>query len=200
MSPRDRTEKPASNGWTPEVLGLLEDWRNRANASQRCYYLMAERLRHRNYQLGIPVVVVSTVIGTTVFATLQRTPNTTVRLIVGSIAVLAAALAGLQTFLRSSELAVQHGATADWYASIRRDIEQQLATPVGLRRDAREVLDAIRKEMNRAATKAPELNETLWVPIARQYGVKDPPLPLRHHFIPAVSGGLRRAHAGLDRS
>ena len=82
----------ASAGWTDRVDALLRDWRNRAYAAQTAYYKQAGRFRSANYALGIPVVIATTVVGTTIFADLDRDP----RMLTRALSVLAAILAKLQ--------------------------------------------------------------------------------------------------------
>src|SRR2546425_703297 len=76
------------------------------------------------------------------------------RLLIGSISVLAAVLAGVQTFLKFSERAEQHALAADWLAAVRRDIDLMRATPEPLRGDPREALTSLRKEINKIAQNA----------------------------------------------
>lgn len=170
-------EKSASM-WTARTEQLLQDWRNRVYAAQSAYYLMADRHRRWNYLLGVPVVVVSTLVGTAIFTELEKLPQFGMygRVVVGSVSLLAAVLASLQTFLRFAESATLHGAAADWYAAIRRDIEELLALPPELRGGPKERLASIRREMNKAGQKSPELSERLWARVARRFGVKEPPL------------------------
>jgi hypothetical protein len=156
---------------------LLRDWRNRVYAAQAGYYEMAERLRRRNYWLGIPVVIVSSMVGTAVFADWGN--DGTYKWWVGSVSILAAVLASLQTFLKFGENANLHGVAADWFAAIRRDIEEIQALPAHLRGNPKTCLDAIRHEINRAGQKSPELSEALWRKVARRFGVEEPPPPLR---------------------
>jgi conflict system pore-forming effector with SLATT domain len=159
--------------WTPKIEQLLQDWRNRVYAAQAAYYQEAERLRRRQYQLGIPTVIVSSLVGTAVFADLDKV--TTLRWVVGSVSILAAVLASLQTFLKFGENATLHGVAADWFAAIRREIEELLVLPVDLRGNPKSCLDAIRQEINKAGQKSPELRETLWSRIARRFAVEEPP-------------------------
>ncbi len=163
--------KPAA--WTDEVEQLLQQWRNRTYAAQAAYYEEAERLRRRNYQLGIPVVIVSSLVGTAVFADWGEVP--VYKWWVGSVSIFAAVLASLQTFLKFGENASLHGAAADWFAAIRRDIEEQLALPQDLRDPPKQCLDGIRQEMNKAGQKSPELSERLWARVAKRFDVKEPP-------------------------
>jgi len=163
--------------WTPQIDQLLGEWRHRVYAAQTAYYEEAERLRHRNYQLGIPVVIVSSLVGTALFADLGK--EATFRWWVGGISILAAVLASLQTFMKFGENATLHGMAADWFAAIRRDIEETLAMPVALRGNPKECLDSIRQEMNKAGQKSPELGERLWRKTARRFGVEEPPCIVR---------------------
>lgn len=157
--------------WTPKIEKLLQDWHRRVYAAQTAYYEEAERFRRRNYQLGIPVVIISSLVGTAVFSEVKPTD----RWLVGSVSILAAVLASLQTFLKFGENATLHGAAADWFAAIRRDIEQTLALPPNMRGKPKACLDNVRQEMNKAGQKSPELGERLWKRIARRFGVEEPP-------------------------
>lgn len=159
--------------WTPKIEQLLQDWRNRVYAAQAAYYHEAERPRRRQLQLGIPVVIVSSLVGTAVFADWAKEPI--LKWGVGGISILAAVLASLQTFLKFGENATLHGVAADWFAAIRREIEETLALPLDLRGNPKACLDAIRQEINKAGQKSPELRETLWCRIARRFAVEEPP-------------------------
>jgi hypothetical protein len=168
-------KEPRESAWTDEIEQLLRDWRNRAYACQTGYYIMADRFRRWNYLLGIPVVVFSSIVGTTIFASLKDDVGIPVRVTVGSISILAAVLASLQTFLRFAESASLHAGGGAWYSAIRRDIESTLALPRELRGDPKVCVDSIRKEMNKVAQKSPELNERLWASLAKRFSVNEPP-------------------------
>jgi len=152
---------------------LLQDWRTRVYAAQSAYYETAEQLHRQNYWLGIPVIVVSSVVGTAVFADWSK--EGVLKWAVGSVSIAAAILASLQTFLKFGENATLHGAAADWFAAIRRDIDEVLALPAELRGHPKHCLDMIRQEINRAGQKSPELSERLWRRTARRFGVSEPP-------------------------
>jgi hypothetical protein len=162
--------------WSDHVGMLLDDWRKRCYAAQSAHYASADRFRLLNYVVGVPAVIFASIVGTALFAGLEKdSPQT---LVVASASILAAVLAGLQTFLRFAERAGQHATAADWYSSIRRDIEQILHLPVELRGSAKECLDRIRKEMNRVGQDAPELSVRAWQREAKRHKVKEPLAPL----------------------
>lgn len=171
---KDGNEGADAGAWTPKVEQLLQEWHKRVYAAQTAYYDEAERFRRRNYQLGIPVVILSSLVGTAVFSA-----DNLNKLLVGSVSILAAVMASLQTFLKFGENATLHGSAADWFSAIRRDIEEVLALPTHLRGKPKVCLDSIRQEMNRAGQKSPELSEHLWRRVARKFGVEEPPGALR---------------------
>jgi hypothetical protein len=165
---------PSSHGdsWTPELEQLLATWHRRMDACQHAYYLEAERYKRWHFWLGVPAVIFSTVVGTAVFATLEnQAVAISARVIIALVSIAAAVLAGLQTFLRLSETAAAHAQAGDWYAAIKRDIEQLRALRRDERGSAKTCTDTLRKEMNKASQKSPELRESLWMDIAKRYGI-----------------------------
>ena len=158
--------------WSVSVTELLDDWHNRVYAAQSAHYASADLFRRLNYLVGIPAVVFSSVVGTAIFAGLEKDSRRAV--LVASASIVAAVLAGLQTFLRFPERASEHAIAGDWYSAIRRDIEQTLHLPVEGRGPAKECLERIRKEMNRAGQDAPELSVRFWKREAKRFGVKEP--------------------------
>jgi hypothetical protein len=171
--------------WTDEETQLAHDWGQRAVAAQHAHYYLAAGLKKRNLALGIPVVIFTTVVGTSLFASMASTssdPSTGsaiglpgwARFAIGTISILAAVLAAIQTFLRFAERAERHAQAADWYASIRREIEELLALPAHKRGDPKKVLDGLRKELNKAGQIYPEIGEKTWHRVAHLYGVEQP--------------------------
>jgi hypothetical protein len=166
----DRTG--ASFPWNADIETLLEEWRLRAWAAQMAHYRIASRLRTYNVWLGLPVVIFTTAVGTSLFASLNEDrPSVLVRAIVGGISVLAAILAAVQTFFNFSARADRHVLAADWYASIRRKIEEEVRIPRKYRGDPKEFMDGVRKEMNTVGSQFPEIGDRLWTEVAGDFGL-----------------------------
>jgi hypothetical protein len=148
--------------WTEQVLSLLRDWQRRAAISQEAHYARATRLADYNIWFGVPVVALATFVGTSVFATLQEDVRIELRILVGSVSVLAAVLASLQTFLRFQERAEKHRASAELWAAIRREIDQMLALHpdyLADRSDPKEYLDDLRRRMDEVSAQSLEIGE-----------------------------------------
>lgn len=85
----------------------------------------------------------------------------------------AAILAALQTFLRFGERAEKHVVAADWYAAVRRDIDQLLVLSAEERGTPKSCFDRIRKDMSKVGQQSPEIGDRLWKVMAKKYGVRD---------------------------
>jgi len=140
---------------------LLENWLRRARECQYGHYAAASTLSSRNYWLGIPVVILTSLVGTSVFATLQHEVDIRFKIATGLVSVLAAVLASLQTFLRVSEKAEKHRAAGATYGAVAREIEQGLNVP-GSSDKEKEFLDNLRDRMDTLAKEAPEIPEYVW--------------------------------------
>ena len=138
---------------------LLEIWYRRLRESQFCHYESAKALERMNCWLGIPSVILSTVIGTSIFATLNESVNIRVQILLGLVSVVAAVLTGLQTFLRFSERSEKHRAVAARYGALRREIEE---ITLGEDRIPRELIAPLRESMDRLAEEAPNVSEGVW--------------------------------------
>jgi len=138
---------------------LLQDWYRRAREAQFAHYEAAKPLSSANYKLGIPVAALSGLVGTSIFATLQKQPDLGFKISVGIISVLAAVLSSLQTFLRLSERAEKHRAVAVRYGALRRELETAIAKggpyDDGLVQGLREKVDSISSE-------SPEIPDRVW--------------------------------------
>ncbi|MBW3668966.1 MAG: SLATT domain-containing protein [Actinobacteria bacterium] len=163
-------------GWTKETEALLREWATRTAIAKTAHFQLVELFRRRYTELGVPVVVLSSIVGTGLFATLSEDAvSRPLRALAGVISVLAAVVAGLQTFLRYGERAEKHMVAADWYAAVNRRINQLLALPPDQRPEAAKCLDDVRKEMARIGQQSPEIGQKRWDQIAADFGLAEVP-------------------------
>ena len=106
---------------------MLEDWLFGARVRSVAHDKAVEYYSRLNRFLGIPAIMVTAMVGTTIFATLSEAPTKPVLVAVGSLSIMAAVLTSLQTFLGYSALAEKHKTAADKFSDIRREIEAILA-------------------------------------------------------------------------
>jgi len=108
---------------------LLSIWYRRAEACHKSHLLASHRYSRYNYFIGIPTIVFTAVVGTSVFASLSTTSKQVPALVtvaVGAISIAAAILSSLQTFLGFSERADRHRDAGVKYGMIGRLMELML--------------------------------------------------------------------------
>jgi hypothetical protein len=109
---------------TDDRHSLVGQWLNGLRIQHIAQSRAAARCERRNRIQGTLVVILTTLVGTSIFATLERTPATGWRVLAGLVSAAAAVLAALQTFLRYGELAELHKTAAQRYGRLRRELEQ----------------------------------------------------------------------------
>lgn len=146
--------------WNHRLEKLSASWLNQALVSKTLHYASHQRYIRLHYALGIPVVVVTATIGTAIFASLGNASDNRLQIFSGSISIVAAVLAALQTFLRCSERSEQHRMAAARYGIIAREIEYTLALSCSQRGDPSTIVERWRANFESLAEQSPTIPHT----------------------------------------
>jgi hypothetical protein len=142
---------------------LLLRWLRNCLRAQIGNYEAAGLFTRRNYLLGVPAVLLSAAVGTSVFAALgSKNVDPLIQMAVGGISVLAAVLSALQTFFRWGELASKHRAAAAEYGAVKREIDELLARYAAGADVLDEDVTRVRERMDTLSRDVPELPESTW--------------------------------------
>jgi hypothetical protein len=141
---------------------LLASWLKRAREQIFSHYASEERYAKLHLYLGVPSAFFSAVVGTVVFASLQKDVSGWVKIALGLISIVAAVMIALQTFLKYSQLSDRHRVTASKYSAIRREIELLLEFQESGKAQDFSTLDAIRAKLDKAAEEAPNVPSHVW--------------------------------------
>jgi hypothetical protein len=160
-----------------KVKELLSSWLRAAALNEAAQYAACKWFGRLHYYVGIPVVVFSTSVASSVFSKAEDAASSKEHVVLGVISVLAAVLAGIQTFLGLSERSEKHRAAGASFADIGYEIEQCLACDLERRADAEAVLDSIRTRIGMMIEQAPAVPEHLWERESRLQLQKVKPLP-----------------------
>lgn len=106
---------------------VLQRWLKRARESQLSHHLMTESLESRHTWLGVIVVGITAVAGTTTIAAELEQSS---KLALGLLTLSAAVLTSLQTFLKLDERANRHRSAGAGYGQVRRKLELASTLPV----------------------------------------------------------------------
>jgi hypothetical protein len=174
---------------------LLDLWRTRASRIQTAHYETAALLSRRHFWVGIPVVVLAGLVGTSVFATLQENTSATIRLAVGGASVLAAILASIQTFLRHEERAEKHRIAGVRYGTLKRRIEHHIVFPPAETAEIERLVDGLRIDWDALNEECPSIPMGVWKRVERATRSEGPaPIPLASDQVRAL------ARTPLERS
>lgn len=126
-------------------MALLRQFRKGLRILHGGHWEAAKRFERRSRYLGVPVAVLTAVVGTSLFASLDSSSNT-IKIVAGTVSMIAAVFAAVQTFLNYQERAEQHKRAGVAYGDLRRKVDTALAVPPesddGLRDLLRKVTDA----------------------------------------------------------
>ena len=157
MSTSQQGEDPPGHEPNP----LIVAWYQRAHVVLAAHHVAAGHFDRLHYWLGIPAVIVSAVVGTTVFATLQSNPHVAIQILVGLGSVLAAVLTSLQTFLRYSERAEKHRVAGVRYGALMRELEQALIL-CPHESELKAFLNDVRIRWDRLNEETPTMPQKIW--------------------------------------
>jgi hypothetical protein len=168
------------NGWTAQLDDMLRDWYRRVAAVQAGHYHLADRLATYSTRLGIPVVILTSFVGTSLFASVNQQVGTNVKIAGGLISVAAAVLASLMTFLRFPERAEKHRVAAARYGALRREMDHVLHTDPAARHPADPFLKHLRDRLDLLGRQSPEIGEAMWARVSARFEVSEPALSPRY--------------------
>lgn len=116
-----------------EKPALLDQWHRGIRLWHIAHAKAAAHFRWRGRLLGVPVVILTTIVGTSIFATIsEQAVSDTWKIAAGLMSGLAALLSALQTFLNYGVLAEKHNIASIAFGALRRDLERALdASPHG---------------------------------------------------------------------
>ncbi|MBW3127292.1 DUF4231 domain-containing protein [Hymenobacter profundi] len=137
-----------------EAEKLAREWHNRVLVALTAHYDSARHYNRLNYWLGIPALVLTTIVGTTVFANIDNTASKSAKIFTGLLGIAAAILSALQTFLKHSEKAEQCKAMAARYSSIGKELEVALTDTAAIDKT---FLEQIRVKLDQADKEAPSI-------------------------------------------
>jgi hypothetical protein len=157
-------ESGAKTIFEPDDAGqLLRGWLLHAHKGRERHDLAARRCDAFRLWIGGSAAALSAIVGTSVFAALERAESgTALRIVVAAIAILAAILTSLATFLNLSERAEQHRSAGVRYKIVIRELERILSAPVDGLSNTDPLLAGIKGQLDDLEESAPVVPERLY--------------------------------------
>lgn len=146
---------------------MLDGWLTGVRVLTVGHYAAAKHFEACHRNLGIPVIILSTVVGTAVFASIQTSPAAWAQILVGFFSMSAAIFAGLQTFLGYSQLAEKHKRAANSYSQLRRELDAFCAFPP-MKEERKAFVHDFRQRWNALEQEAPTIPDKIYKSVAME--------------------------------
>jgi len=149
---------------------LLRGWLLHAHKGRDRHDLAARRNNSYRYWLGVPTVILGTVVGTSVFASLEsQQVDISFKITLGLASILSAVLASLQTFYDFGSRTESHRLAGVKYKAIIRELEQILTRSLEQLPKEDEFFDNLRKRLDELEEGAPVVPESIHRQVERRY-------------------------------
>jgi hypothetical protein len=132
------------------------EWVQRIVVVAHGHYRAALRFSKLQFWLGVPTVLLATIVGTSVFAMLQSKPEPLWQIVVGLMSIAAAVLSALQSFCGYNDKADRHRTAGTRHNAIGRELEQLLA-----QNEDWSPLTEIRRRIDALAEESPHIPESV---------------------------------------
>jgi uncharacterized membrane protein len=143
---------------------LMDQWMSGLRISHRAHFEAAKYYERLHLRIGIPTVIISALLGTTVFANFQHSDNEWIKALLSVLSVAMIALSSLQTFLKYSERSERHRTAAVQLGEVRRELEELLAFNPQKEID-KTIVDVLRKKWDSVDRQAPTIPTKIYVEV-----------------------------------
>jgi hypothetical protein len=140
---------------------LLEYWRVRITMLMDAHLHAVHSLTWRNFWLGGTATILAAIVSSSIFATLQDSVATGIRVAVGSVSLLSASLIGLKTYLKYGERVEAHRRVGRRYGALVHWITELQATPPS-EPQLRECVERIRRTFDEIDLQSPNVSNRIW--------------------------------------
>jgi hypothetical protein len=141
---------------------LIEEWYTRCSRVAVGHYKMADRYSKKHTRLSVSTAILSALIGTTVFTTLQNQNDSAIKITIGLLSILASILSALSAFMGYQDKAQKHRTAGSKYNSVGRELEQISIQPL----TSSETLSLVRSRLDILAEESPHLPRSVHIEIA----------------------------------
>jgi hypothetical protein len=152
---------------------LVRGWIIHAHKGRDRHDEAARKYEKYRYWLGVPTLVLSAIVGTSIFVSLQTNLNAQGKILLGLVSITSSVLAGLQTFLSFAERAEKHRIAGVKYKGLIRELEQFMADRQKRAESQNEWFTDMRKRMDTLELEAPVVSERIYRRVEKKYSRVD---------------------------
>lgn len=149
-----------------DLLDKASEYRAIYEIVGRGHYIAADHKRALNRLLGVPVIFITAAVGSTIFVTFDKSPEPSLRIVAGLVAMAGTILSSLQTLLGFAQDAEKHKTVGGAYRAVSRSFEmfslKYAEAGLDQRQGAFAELDAIVRGLKDLPTRFPTLPDRFY--------------------------------------
>jgi len=161
-----------------DIVQQMDTYRSHASNMGYGHYQAGKGAARKHSLFGLPVVITTSAVGTSIFATVSADPSLVWRIITGLLSLLAAVLASIQTFFDFQGQSTKHKTAGVRYGILRRDIELLILKYSHAQSDTREQaladLHSIADRLGKLAEESPDLADSFYQQAERRFAQSAP--------------------------
>jgi hypothetical protein len=150
---------------------LLAKWQEETCRAQTAHFYSAARLERLKNGIGILVITLSTIAGSSVFATLQNEPDARIKIAIAVTSLAAALLAGIQTYLGHSQRAEKHRLAAIKFGALKKEIEVTQTTLTDDPEEWKKISNSLLEIRNHLSEESPTIPEGIWAKVGERVDI-----------------------------
>jgi hypothetical protein len=144
---------------------FLDQWALGLRIGHRAHFEAAKHYERLHLTIGIPTVVISALMGTTVFANFEYSSHPGIKMTLAMLSVLMIVFSSLQAFFRYAERSERYRTAAIQLGEVRRELEELLALTAKGTLD-RAAIDTLRKKWDSVDRQAPTIPTRIYVRVS----------------------------------
>lgn len=139
---------------------LFNRWDTSLKSLKIEHYKSARHYEKRHRWFGVPVVIISAVVGSSLFALINENDMIWLNITAGSISLIGVVLSSLQTFLSYSKLSEKHLITSIKYSALYRELQIKQITGID-KESLIPFIESFRKRWDEIDETAPTLRRSI---------------------------------------
>ena len=161
--PKRKIKQIKRNYWKEEEEELLKQWAEKAKCYQWLHNRSRDIYQRKNALYTIPVIIISTITGTTNFAQDRFSDETReyVVIIIGTLSIIAGIITTIYQFLKISEINEGHRVALLSWGKFSRNVEAELTRHPLDRTEPSELIKMCKEEFNRLVEISPFISKNV---------------------------------------
>lgn len=139
---------------------LFDRWDTRLKSLKVEHYKSARHYEKKHKWIGVPVVIISAIVGSSLFALINENDMIWLNITAGSISLVGVILSSLQTFLSYSKLSEKHLITSIKFSALYRELQIKQVTGID-KKSIDSFIESFRKRWDEIDESAPTLRRSI---------------------------------------